>query len=347
MKNFLYQIVKTIIRVALHLYFGKIIVKGLKNVPKDKPVLFLPNHQNALLDALLIVINCNRKPFFLTRSDVFKNNILKTIFKLFQMLPIYRIRDGRDSLKNNQAVFESCKTLLKNKESLLMFPEANHNLQRRVRPLSKGFTRILFSTLEAHPELDIQIVPVGLNYKKMVAFPDTAAIFYGEPIAAKEYYNSENVNASVVALKELVSARIQKLTTHIASEENYEVIEKQLDALGVDYMQPEAVNKTIASIELGAIESSKSSSSMTAVFLRSVFWLLNFPVLILWKLLVKPKIWEPEFSATLRFGFSFVIYPMYYGVIFALLTFLATPLVALFTVVGIFIFNWIYVRLGN
>ena len=91
------------------------------------------------------------------------------------MIPIYRIRDGRESLKNNQAVFDLCSDLLQQKEAILMFPEANHNLKRRVRPLSKGFTRILFNTLLQAPETDIQIVPVGINYKDAVRFPDQVA----------------------------------------------------------------------------------------------------------------------------------------------------------------------------
>ncbi len=316
-------------------------------MPKDKPVLFLPNHQNALLDSLLIVIDCTRKPFFLARSDVFENSVFRAVFKFFQMLPIYRIRDGRDALKNNQAVFESCTALLKNKEALLIFPEANHNLQRRVRPLSKGFTRILFATLEAHPDLDIQMVPVGLNYKNMMAFPDKAAIHYGEPIAVKEYYNPLKVRESVAAIKELVSERMKKLTTHIASVDTYDEIEKQLDALEVDYMQPEAVNKTIETLKLDTVENLKSGSSIMGMLLKSIFWFLNFPVLIFWKLVVKPKIWEPEFSATLRFGFSLVVYSIYYGAIFTILTLFSTPLVALLCVLSVLFFNWIYVRWGK
>ena len=108
MKNFGYNLARLWVKIGLYLYFGKIKVSGLSHIPKDKPVLFLSNHQNALLDVLLIGIDCNRKPYFLTRADVFNSPILKAIFDIFQMIPIYRIRDGRESLKKNQAVFDRC-----------------------------------------------------------------------------------------------------------------------------------------------------------------------------------------------------------------------------------------------
>lgn len=344
MKNFLYQIIKVVIKVALHLYYGKIVVHGLENVPKDKPVLFLPNHQNALIDPLLIVIDCKRKPFFLTRSDVFKNKFYKSIFKFFQMIPIYRIRDGRDALKKNKEVFENCTALMKNKEALLMFPEANHNQKRRVRSLSKGFTRILFATLDAHPELDIQIIPVGLNYKNMVDFPDKAAIYYGEPIGVKTHYNPAEKQASVHTIKTIVSESLKSLTTHIESEDHYDIIEKQLDAIGVDYLNPGAVNKTIANLKTDIVENVKDPSSLIGLVLKPIFWILNFPVLILWNLFVKPKVWEPEFSATLRFGYSLLVYPIYYAIMCAVIAFLSTTLIAFLIILAAVVYNLIYVR---
>ena len=340
----MYSFIKIMIKAALHLYFGKIKVSGLDNVPTDKPVLFLPNHQNALLDPLLIVVDCNRKPYFLTRSDVFTNNFLKSIFAFFRMIPIYRIRDGRESLKNNDAVFDACAELLRCNEAILMFPEANHNQRRRVRPLSKGFTRILFNTLDTYPELDIQIVPVGLNYRNLVAFPDKAAVFFGKPLAVKDMYEPEDVRQSVTTIKEAVSASLKKMTTHIEDEPNYEKFEKQLDALHVDYLQPEKVNQTIAELEAGNIVARKNKNTWPIHLLKTVFTVLNLPVVITWKLLVKPKVWEPEFSGTLRFAYSLVAFPIYFMVVYFLLASFASSMIAAACILGLFLFNWVYAR---
>ena len=88
-------------------YFKRIHVHNVENVPKDKPVLLLANHQNALLDALLIATKCGRFSYFLTRAAVFKKSFIGKILKSLQMLPVYRVRDGWSTISNNNAIFES------------------------------------------------------------------------------------------------------------------------------------------------------------------------------------------------------------------------------------------------
>lgn len=329
-------------KTNLHLYYGKIKISGLENVPKDKPVLFLPNHQSALLDVLLIATDCNRKPWFLTRSDVFKTPILIAIFEFFQMIAIYRIRDGRESLKNNQAVFDRCSELLIQKEALLMFPEANHNLKRRVRPLSKGFTRILFNTMNIAADIDIQIIPVGINYRDAIHFPDKVALYYGKPISVKGMYDPKDERTSVDRIRTVVSKKLQKLTTHIEDENSYEETIKQLDGMGLDYLNPAEVNRAIESIS----SLSEKDEGVSFNLLKGIFMILNFPMVFLWRIFGKPKVWEAEFMGTLRFAFALLTYPMYYGLVFTIVTLIFTPIMGLLATLGLFLFNWIYVRLG-
>lgn len=332
-------------KTNLHLYYGKVKVSGLENVPKDKPVLFLSNHQSALLDVLLIGVDCNRNPWFLTRSDVFKSKILVSIFNFFQMIPIYRIRDGRASLKNNQAVFDRCSELLMNNEAILMFPEANHNLQRRVRPLSKGFTRILFNTLNKAYKIDIQIVPVGINYRDAASFPDKVALYFDTPIAVKEMYDPLDEKASVDRIKQAVSTRLKNLTTHIENENSYEETAKQLDDIGVDYLNPTKVNATLQNMpSLRSLE--KKRPGPLSELAKGTFIFLNFPILLLWRTFGKPKVWEPEFMGTLRFAFAVLTYPIYYGLIFIIVAFIWNPIVGLGATLGLVVLNWLYVRLN-
>ncbi|MFH6602015.1 lysophospholipid acyltransferase family protein [Maribacter algicola] len=347
MKKLGYNLVKIWIRTSLHLFFGKIKVSGLGHVPKDRPVLFLPNHQSALLDVLLIAVDCNRKPYFLTRSDIFKSKVLIAVFDFFQMIPIYRIRDGRDSLKNNNVIFERCAELLGQGEAILMFPEANHNLRRRVRPLSKGFTRILFAALEKHPDLDIRLVPVGLNYRNAEIFSDRVAIYFGENIALQDILLENDIPGSTQKIKDTVTTALKGLTTHIEDDSDYENIISWLDAQGVDYLNPQEVNSTISTYGGNDLRS-KNGSKPTYVrnILKGVFVLFNFPVVLSWRLLVKPKVWEPEFMGTLRFAFALVIYPIYYIGMFILLTAISNAVLALAVVTSLFFFNWIYTRIG-
>ncbi|MUH36709.1 glycerol acyltransferase [Zobellia amurskyensis] len=345
MKNIGYRLLKTWIKIGLHLYYGKIQVSGLENVPKNKPVLFLPNHQSALLDVLLIAVNCNRKPFFLTRSDVFTKPTLKKFFAYLRMIPIYRIRDGREALKNNQAVFDQCAEIFGNDHAIVMFPEANHNIKRRVRPLSKGFTRILFNAVERLPDTDIHIVPVGLNYKSNSGFPDRVAIYYDESILVNTMYDANDVQDSVNRVKGMVSDRLKQLTAHIEDEKQYDSISGQLNTLDVDFLNPFETNRII-----GTLDASKSVAPVTrkngifGVVANILFTILNFPILLIWRKWARPKVWEPEFMGTLRFGFALLAYPLYYLLVFTLVALISNGLVGLMTILFIFFYNWLYVR---
>ncbi len=344
MKKIGYNLIKVWIQCGLHLYFSKIKVHGLENVPRDKPVLFLANHQSALLDVLLIAIDCNRKPYFLTRADVFKRPLLKKLFSFLQMIPIYRIRDGRESLKNNAMVFDRCAHLLGNEKAILMFPEANHSLKRRVRPLSKGFTRIVFTALRQNPDLDIRLVPVGLNYQNAEGFPDSTAIYFGKDIPVQRFYVASDLISSTHIIKEGVSEALKKLTTHIDDEASYDTIVRRLDEDRTDYLNPTNVNSKWKNLEsLETLEKRKSENR----FLRIAFYTFNFPIILFWKTIVKPRVWEPEFTATLRFGFALIGYPLYYLLLFAVLIFLYAPITALVIVLSIFVFNWGYVKLAG
>lgn len=345
MKVFLYSLIKYVVKTALYGGHKKIRVFGLENIPTDKPVLFLPNHQSALIDVLLIVTKCRRKPYFLTRADVFSSLFLNRIFSFFRMLPIYRLRDGRETLANNKMVFDQCANLFTKKETLVLFPEANHNLKRRVRPLSKGFTRIILRTLELYPNLDLQIVPVGLNYKNAVHFPDEVAVYYGAPIAVKSVYDPTDLGKSTLVLKNTVTAKLKELTTHVPQEMDYDLSIKKLDQDHADLLNPMETNKKLLNYKDQEFELEvKTSRKEKPSIFRLIFILLNLPLVLVWSLIIKPKIPEPEFIGTFRFAVVFVLFPLNCLILVLLLSFLAGLKSALLVTVLVIILNVLLVK---
>ena len=89
------------------IFYRKIEVKFIDRIPKDRPVLLAPNHQNALMDAMAPLLTARRDPVFLARADIFKNNFVAGILRLMKILPVYRIRDGAGELGKNEAVFQT------------------------------------------------------------------------------------------------------------------------------------------------------------------------------------------------------------------------------------------------
>lgn len=340
-----YTLVKPIIRFALYCYFKEVKLKGVSNIPKSKPVMLLPNHQNGLLDPLVLAgFISGFRPYFLTRSDVFRNAVLRTVFELFRMLPIYRIRDGRKSLDKNQAIFNRCSALLAAGEVVLLFPEANHNLKRQVRPLSKGFTRIVFQTLSENPELDLQLVPVGVNYQNAAGFPDRVSFCFGAPIAAASFIQMEDRSLATRDLIQRVSEEIQQLTTHIPMESNYEEYIHKLDSLHPDYCNPEAVNRHLKDPDAPLKSYPSGNKGLFYSIWDVITGFLNFPVRILWRQAVGPKIGEIEFLSTFRFAYSVVAYPIYFLVIAGFCTqFMSAPMV-IPIMVFLFLNNLLYIK---
>lgn len=321
---------------------------GLANVPTDEPVLLLPNHHNALLDPLLVAVFSNRKPFFLTRADVFTSGFIKSFYAVLQMIPIYRIRDGRDSLSKNEVIFDECAAIFKENKAILLFPEANHSLRRSVRPLSKGFTRILFNALEKNKSLDIKAIPVGINYKNGAGFPDSVDYYFGNPIAVREMYDAGDLRASTVRVKEVISTKLKNLTTHISDSEHYDEIISHLNAKGVDYSKPQEVNSMVAhwsQSEINTTQPTQQKKPKVFTPWDLLFRLLNFPILLIWKVVSKARVQEEEFRSTVRFIFSMLCFPLFYLLLYLIITYFWDYEIGLLIILAHFTHNLLYVKL--
>ena len=191
MEKIIYHSLKQYCKTALKFYFSKWQVQELVTIPKG-PVIFVSNHQNAFLDAVLISCSSSREPWFLTRANVFSSKLVKKILTVLQMSPVYRFRDGFSTLRKNDEVIDNCVELLSNQNSILIFGEGNHNGQWFLRPLQKGFARIAIAAEERNDwKLGLTIVPVGVQYESHTKFRSRVLVTFGNPISVRENFNSE------------------------------------------------------------------------------------------------------------------------------------------------------------
>lgn len=341
MKETAYALLQRYIRFGFYCYYKEIRMDGIEKLSRQHATLVLPNHQNALLDPLAIAAFAPRPPWFLTRSDVFTGPRLKAFFRFLRMMPIYRIRDGRDSLGKNRQVFKNCSEILRRKQAIVMFPEANHNLARKVRPLSKGFTRILFETRASYPGISIEMLPVGLNYQKGEGFPDRLRFIFGEPIQVDDLISGSDERANVIRLRQAVSTALKKLTTHI-DHPDYEAVTAHLNEQGTDYLDPVAVNQLWPTLTFEKINPEKKLPRKNAW--DYITEILNLPIVLLWRMVVKPKVPEPEFTATYRFVFALLAFPLFYLLLVVALWLMAGFPAALLVTVGHFLLNLLYVK---
>ena len=71
-KSLFYRIIKYYCRILVHFFFGKVEIIGRENIPKNLPVIYSSNHQNAFMDAVIIGGLSQKITYSITRSDVFK-----------------------------------------------------------------------------------------------------------------------------------------------------------------------------------------------------------------------------------------------------------------------------------
>ena len=231
MKNrgFFYLFFRPLVKFALVLFYRKIEFDGKENFPQGEAYIIAPNHQNAFMDALVIACFTKKPIHFLVRADVFKNKIAARVFKSFNMLPIYRERDGKHNMYKNEAIFEKCVHLLSYGEVLMIFPEASHFGKRFLRPLRKGIARIAFDGIATHSHLsELKIIPVGINYSDYFNSHSDLFLDIGKPLLVKKYYQilAENkLIASTEILEELHSS-IKNNILHVESDRIHLAIEK-------------------------------------------------------------------------------------------------------------------------
>ena len=345
MRTAIYYIIKKAVQFAFYCYYKRIHLVDMHKVPDKKAVLFLPNHQNALMDPLIIAACSNRKPYFLTRSDVFVNAALNEVFKLLRMIPIYRIRDGRNAVPKNEAIFSQCARLLANNKAIVIFPEGNHHIRKFVRPLSKGFTRILHAALEKDPELEIFLIPVGINYQASEAFPDKSKFIFDDPISLRGLVGKKEWHEAIPVIKESIFNRLVTLTTHIQPEEDYDTILEYLHHKDIDFTNPGLANSLVNAYSKADLPTKTAKRGFLRRFTDLIFLSVNLPVLLPWKYFLKGRIKEIEFISTYRFAYSIVVFPVYYAGLFAVFstmgmaTAVAVPLL-------VFLHNLVYVKLS-
>ena len=184
-----YFILKQFVKLSVLGFYRKRSVVGLENIPKNKPYIIASNHQSAFMDPIMTaVVIKNVQTYFLVRADIFKKKWASKLLHAVNMMPIYRMRDGVDTIEKNEAVFQACYRIINQGNPIMIYPEGNHSNKKSLRPLKKGVGRIAFGAAESSNfELDLQVIPSGLNYSNHRDAGGTLQVVFAKGISVKEY----------------------------------------------------------------------------------------------------------------------------------------------------------------
>ncbi|MEQ8579516.1 MAG: 1-acyl-sn-glycerol-3-phosphate acyltransferase [Balneola sp.] len=372
-KNFLwYNFIRLgVVRTGLKFFYKRIRIIDKHKIPKGKPILLVPNHQNSFMDALLVTTHFYKTTSFLTRAQAFESKFMDWFLRSLNLLPVYRVRDGISNIQKNNEIFETCIRFLSNNEAVLVFAEANHDLKRRLRPFSKGFTRIAFDAeIKNDWNLDLYVQPVGVNYSDHQNSRNEVRVVFGDPIKVsdyrKEYEESERSAAN--SLKNQTSDNLKPLIMHVPKLDQYPLIKIALDEMEPDraklsnneYMNtlvqnaeelqtPELISDAERVLEV-AEKNKLSVRALSEVKLPIIKRILLAPIyLLVWlngiipyqpaRYIIKNKIQDKAFDVSIKFVLGLFLFPLFYLLVTCILLIAGVPaiwawgyfLVSLFT----------------
>lgn len=313
MKRIVYFIMKYITRISVYTFFNKVEIVGVDKIPRNKPIIFAPNHQNAFLDAFVVGSLSPIGIHYLTRADVF-NNPFRWFMDAFQMMPIYRKRDGFGKLSQNAGVFEACRKLFSQDKSVLIFPEGSHGEDYFLRPLTKGISRLALESQDIIDDREVWVQPVGLNYFDLRKPRRKAIIVFGEPIKIQDYleeYKIQKVKA-LVSLREKVYSNMRDCMIIPDQDEFYEAKVKTLtpdnERLSFDQLK-----KVLAATKEPPI---KRKPMPIFGQVGKFLGIINYPPLFVINNLLQNKIKDIVFTSSIKWAIGLLLFPLWWMLMF-------------------------------
>ena len=118
------RFVRWLCRVCLRAFFARVEVAGLEKIPGDRPLIVVGNHQNSLIDPVLLIGFLPRYPKLLAKSTLWRVTFLRRLLALGGAIPVYRRQDSVDHTKNVDT-FSRCHEEMFRGGTIALFPEGD------------------------------------------------------------------------------------------------------------------------------------------------------------------------------------------------------------------------------
>lgn len=231
MRPLLDRLLAWIARLVLRGFFRSVEVIGRDRVPRDRPLIVVANHFNAMVDAVLVVHVLGRVPRFLAKSTLWRSPLVRPLLALAGLVPITRRQDSPEGSENRSA-FEATRRALRKGEVVALFPEGVVTPAPMLAPLRTGAARIALGA-RAHGAKGVCIVPVGFVYEDRVALRSRALARVGEPLDldaeidafVKPGESEDEANQQAVRrLTEAITARLRQVVPDYRDEREAAVL---------------------------------------------------------------------------------------------------------------------------
>ena len=222
--NLFYTLVFPVVQFATLCHYRRVVVRGKENIPHDQQYILAPCHQNAMMDPLVVLMVMYRPIVFLARADIFAKPVARFFLTWLRISPVYRIRDGREQLTRNEAVFDNARQALEKGMPLCLMAEGTHNNRHQLLPLVKGMFRIAGETQRDLGDKPLYIVPVGLDYDHYENPYSSVVVNICPPIDVRQYMAefSDNEPVALNHMRQDLTLAMKDAIHQVNADEHYD-----------------------------------------------------------------------------------------------------------------------------
>jgi 1-acyl-sn-glycerol-3-phosphate acyltransferase len=214
----IYNILRWINGVALHWFYRDIRIAGRERIPTGVPLLIAANHQNALVDSLIVAWVMPRRIAMTAKATLTENPLIALLFRIVGVVPLRRVSDearkangaSSDRSRNAEA-FREILNLLEHRRAVLIFPEGKSHNEVGLEPLKTGLARLALRARDERSIKGVTILPLGLIFEDK-GVPGTAiGARVGEPIEMDSWPTTDHVG-----LTEEIARRLRSVSEDAA-----------------------------------------------------------------------------------------------------------------------------------
>jgi glycerol-3-phosphate O-acyltransferase / dihydroxyacetone phosphate acyltransferase len=209
-----YRFFRLFTKWMLRAFFRRIEVEDVGNVPRNGPILLVPNHTNALVDPLLLVTTLERRVTVTAKNVLGKNPLLALLLYAFGAVTFHRRQDvgkGADRRQNLRAL-DRCLEVLARGGALCIFPEGVSHSDPKMRPFQAGAAHMALDFVKKHGHLlNLQVIPVGLLYTDKDRFRSALWVRYGKALDVGQWL-ADNPKTTSQSLTQEIRSRVEAIT---------------------------------------------------------------------------------------------------------------------------------------
>jgi 1-acyl-sn-glycerol-3-phosphate acyltransferase len=303
---------------GLNFYFKQWQINNAAAVEVKGPIIFVPTHQNAFLDAILVICSQRRNPWSIARASVFKKGIVTQLLTAVRIKPVFRARDGFSTLKNNEAILQEWISMLAQGEDIIIFAEGNHNDPYIRGELQKGFARMALKFQQQHQDIPLYIIPVGVHYDNHRAFRTRTLVNFGDPIDVNNIDHANlNEREKLERIVDVTEQTLASLTVSIEGDhyaDQYDFLQKHRQ-FEPDLRKQIERDREVLQMFPAAPQKDTSGIPRWLRLLNPLVWLgwiLHLPPYAFIQRFIKNKVKDAQFIGSLKFAFGLFLVPVYY-----------------------------------